>query len=127
MNLQINRIEELCTTLSLAGIAANYEALAQNAIDQDKSYSDFLEECLKTEHLFRQQRTRSMLLKIAGFPVIKQIEEFDFNFAVGAPRKQIEALTSLSFIQRKENIVPGLTKNPLSYVNRSIKLKTFLN
>ena len=105
MNLQTNRIDELCNTLSLAAIAANYEALAQNATAQDKSYSDFLEECLKAEQLSRLQRTRSMLIKIAGFPVIKQIEEFDFNFAVGAPRKQIDALTSLSFIQRKENVV----------------------
>ena len=42
---------------------------------------------------------------MAGFPVIKQLDEYDFKFAVGAPKKQIESLVSLSFIQRKENIV----------------------
>lgn len=42
---------------------------------------------------------------MAGFPAIKQLEDYDYKFAVGAPKKQIEALASLSFIKRKENIV----------------------
>jgi DNA replication protein DnaC len=42
---------------------------------------------------------------MAGFPAIKHLDDDDFKFAVGAPKKQIEALTSLSFIQRKENVV----------------------
>ena len=46
-----------------------------------------------------------MLLKMAGFPAVKQLDEYDFKFAVGAPKKQIDALASLSFVQRKENIV----------------------
>ena len=42
---------------------------------------------------------------MAGFPAIKHLDDYDFKFAVGAPKKQIEALASLSFIQRKENVV----------------------
>lgn len=105
MNLQAQRIEELCAVLSLPGIAADYPALAQQAAEKESSFSDYLEQCLKAEQQSRQQRTRSVLLKMAGFPAVKQLEDYDFKFAVGAPRKQIEALTSLSFIQRKENIV----------------------
>ena len=30
---------------------------------------------------------------------------YDFRFAVGAPKKQIQALASLAFVERKENIV----------------------
>ena len=41
-----------------------------------------------------------MLLKMAGFPAVKQLDEYDFKFAVGAPKKQIDALASLSFVQR---------------------------
>lgn len=105
MNLQAQRLHELCDGLSLPGLEVEYEALAQTATEKESSYTDYLEQCLKSEQQSRQQRTRSVLLKMAGFPALKQLDEFDFKFAVGAPKKQIEALVSLSFIQRKENIV----------------------
>lgn len=105
MNLQAQRIDELCETLSLPGLATDYDGLAQSAAEKESSYSDYLEQCLKAEKRSRQQRTRAVLLKMAGFPGIKHLDEYDFKFAVGAPKKQIEALASLSFIQRKENVV----------------------
>lgn len=105
MSLQAERIETLCDTLGLSGLMADYEALAQSAAEAETSYSDYLEQCLRSEQLARQQRTRSVLLKMAGFPSVKQLEDYDFKFAVGAPKKQIETLASLSFIQRKENVV----------------------
>jgi len=105
MNLQAQRLHELCEGLSLPGLEVNYDALAQAASQQECTYTDFLEECLKAEQQSRQQRTRSVMLKMAGFPSVKLLEEYDYKFAVGAPKKQINALASLSFIQRKENIV----------------------
>lgn len=105
MRVQDQRIETLCETLGLTGIAADYAALAQAAVKTESPYADYLEKCLEAEHLARQTRTRSTLLKMAGFPEVKRVEDYDFQFAVGAPKKQLEALLSLSFIQRKENIV----------------------
>ena len=105
MNLQTERMQSLCEGLGLPGLNIEYEALAQSASQQDTSYTDYLEQCLQAEHQSRQQRTRTVLLKMAGFPATKQLSDYDFKFAVGAPKKQIEALASLSFIQRKENIV----------------------
>ncbi|MGB5225791.1 MAG: IS21-like element helper ATPase IstB [Arenicellales bacterium] len=105
MNLQQQRISELCESLGLAGLATDYDALAQDAVKNESSYSEYLEQCLKVEQQSRQQRTRSVMLKMAGFPSIKQLPDYDFKFAVGAPKKQIEALASLTFIHRKENIV----------------------
>jgi DNA replication protein DnaC len=105
MNLQIERMNSLCENLGLSGLNTEYEALAQVASDQEGSYTDYLEQCLQAEQQSRQQRTRSVLLRMAGFPASKSLAGYDFKFAVGAPKKQIEALASLSFIQRKENIV----------------------
>lgn len=105
MNLQIHRIETLCDSLNLTGVATNYLALSQKAVAAQSSYSDYLEDCLSVEKHTRQQRSRTILLKMAGFPVIKQLHEYDFKFAVGAPKKQIESLACLSFVARKENIV----------------------
>jgi DNA replication protein DnaC len=105
MNIQSQRITELCEVLGLQGLSVEYDAIAQAAADDESSYSDYLEQCLKTEQQARQQRTRNMLLKMAGFPSVKRMDEYDYQFAVGAPKKQIQSLTTLSFIQRKENVV----------------------
>ncbi len=42
---------------------------------------------------------------MAGFPTIKTLEQFDFDFTVGVNRRQIEELSTLEFIKRKENII----------------------
>ena len=51
------------------------------------------------------QRTQYMLLKTSGMPAIKHFEDYDFKFATGTPRKQLQELTGLAFLERKENIV----------------------
>ena len=42
---------------------------------------------------------------MAGFPAIKTLDQYDFGFATGAPRKQIMELASLAFVERAENVV----------------------
>jgi IstB-like ATP binding protein len=38
-----------------------------------------------------------MFARVAGFPAIKTLDQYDFTFAAGAPRKQIMELASLAF------------------------------
>ena len=42
---------------------------------------------------------------MAGFPTIKTLEQFDFDFTVGVNRRQIEELSSMEFVKRMENII----------------------
>jgi DNA replication protein DnaC len=105
MTLQGERIGELCQALSLNGIEQEYAALAQRAATAEHSYSDYLEQCLKAEQQARQQRSRSVLVKMAGFPAIKLLEDYDFAFAAGAPKRQIQQLASLAFVERKANVI----------------------
>lgn len=51
------------------------------------------------------QRTKATLLKFAGLPNIKILEEYDFNFASGVPKAQLIELSGLSFIELHENVV----------------------
>ena len=46
-----------------------------------------------------------MFARIACFPAVKTLDQYDFNFATGAPRKQIMELASLAFVERAENVV----------------------
>jgi len=105
MNIQDERIQSACERLTLKAVADQYAILAQEAVESDNSFSDYLEQCLKVELDARRLRSQAMLVRIAGFPAIKLLEDFDFRFAKGAPKKTIQNLASLAFIERKENII----------------------
>lgn len=105
MNLQHERLSQLCLDLRLSGIALSYVAAAQTAAATDASFTDFLETVLRGELETRRARARTMLSRVAGFPAIKTLDQFDFAFAVGAPKQQIQHLAGLSFIERAENVI----------------------
>ena len=105
MNLQDERIADACRQLGLYTIPQAWPLIAQSHLEQDKTYGDFTEHLLAEELQAKAQRTRAALLKFAGFPHIKILEEYDFKFASSAPKAQLHELAGLSFIHRKENVV----------------------
>jgi DNA replication protein DnaC len=105
MNLQQARIGELTAELQLPGIDANACDLAQQAAKEEWDYLTFLEQALQCEKRSRHQRKQHIFTRMAGFPSLKTLEDFDFNFASGVPKKQVMELATLSFIERQENIV----------------------
>jgi DNA replication protein DnaC len=107
MNLQMDKIQQACDTLKLNAIAREWSAIADRISASEASLADFLEQVLQVELEARQQRMRETLLKFAGLPSIKRFDEYDFKFATGAPRKQLQELTSLAFIERTENRTSG--------------------
>ena len=105
MNLQHERLVQLCDSLNLPFVAQGYGAASQKAAQQCVPYSDFLEGLLKEEMAGRTARKQSMLTRLAGFPVIKTLDEFNYEFAKGVKRRQVEELAGLGFIERFENVV----------------------
>ena len=105
MNLQHERITHLCADLRLERIATEYPALAQKAAEEEASFAEFLERLLAHEAGFRQERSRQTLTRMASFPGLKTLEDFDFAFASGVPRTQILELASLAFVERTQNVV----------------------
>lgn len=105
MNLQHERMQSLCEHLNLPFIAQAYPAAAQDAAQQETPYSDFLEQLLKTEAAGRNVRKQTILTRLAGFPAIKTLDEFDYGFAQGVKRSQIDELAGLGFVERHENVV----------------------
>ena len=103
MNLQHERMLSLCEKLNLPFVAQSYALAAQEAAQQDTAYSDFLEQLLKSEAAGRNARKQSMLTRLAGFPAIKTLEDFDYDFAAGVKRSQIDELAGLGFVERSEN------------------------
>lgn len=105
MNSKAQKINNLCESLCLSGILSSYDNIAQDASKHDKTYIDFLEALLIEENNYRNTRSKHMLQKTAGFPYIKTLEQFDMAFNAAIPTKAITQLFSLSFIERKENVI----------------------
>ena len=105
MNLQHERIAHLCDALKLPFVAQGYSAAAQQAAKDEMAYSDFLEALLREEMAGRTVRKQSMMTRLAGFPAIKTLEQFNYDFAKGVKRSQVEELAGLGFIERNENVV----------------------
>jgi DNA replication protein DnaC len=105
MNLQHERITELCEALKLTFVGQSYGAAAQQAAKDEMAYSDFLEALLRDEMAGRTVRKQTMMTRLAGFPAIKTLEQFNYDFAKGVKRSQIEELAGLGFIERNENVI----------------------
>lgn len=105
MSLQHERISELCEQLKFARLASEWPALAQDAARDGASFADFLEKVLASEQVAREERKRTVLMRLATMPAIKTIEQFDWAQAGGAPKAQIVELGHLAFVERAENVV----------------------
>ncbi len=103
--IDLERIEDLCQRLSLGTIANHLPHVADEAARGELSFQAFFERLLQAEHRERQERSRTMLTRTAGFPSIKTLEQYDFTFATGAPKMLLTELASLTFIERAENLI----------------------
>jgi DNA replication protein DnaC len=99
------QIDQLCQSLSLHAVANHYASLADEAARDKRSYTDYLEQVLRTEAGLRSERSRQMLVKLATFPIVKTIEQFDFETAAGVPKARMQELSGLSFVERRENVI----------------------
>jgi len=61
-------VNEYCLKFKLPGILENYQHLSDIASKEKMSYSEYLHKLLEFENIGREQRSKEMLLKIAGFP-----------------------------------------------------------
>ena len=116
--IQTERINHLCDQLGLEHIKLHCSTLAEEAAKKQKSYSDYLEQLLQSECEHRTIRARDTLVKFAGFPTIKTLEHYDFKFGAGVPKRLIQELSLLNFVERHENVIllgpSGVGKTHLS-------------
>lgn len=103
--LQSERISDACEQLGLNAVPAVWPVIAKQILDKEGSYADFVEQLLAEELTAKMQRKVTTLLRFAGLPAIKTLEQYDFNFASGTPKAQLTELAGLSFIERCENVV----------------------
>lgn len=115
---KLELIKDYAKTLKLSHLNANASKIIESADVKELSYQDLLLDILKSEISLKDKKSQERLLKNAGFPMIKHIEDFDFNFQKSITTKQINRLIELEWIDRMFNLIflgsPGVGKTHLA-------------
>ncbi len=101
----MSMIETYCKELKMPTLSQSYHELTTRAAKENWKPSELLEEALKLEIIGKAERSRGVLQKMASFPALKRMEDYDFNHPIGINKRQIEELSTLNFVQKKENIL----------------------
>ena len=115
---KLELIKDYAKTLKLSNLSANASKIIENADVSDSSYQDLLIDILKNEINLKEKKAQERLLKNAGFPMLKYIDDFDLSFQKSITSKQINRLVELEWIDRMFNLIflgpPGVGKTHLA-------------
>lgn len=104
--------------LRLRGMAEVLDAELDRAEREGTAYDELLSRLLRQEYGYRQERSLAYRISKAQIPWDWTLKTFPFLKQPGISRAQIQALSELTFIERKENIVfignPGTGKSGLA-------------
>jgi len=104
--------------LKLSYFREHHQSLAQEAAQKNWSPLDFLGRLVEGETLQRKDRATQRRLQGAHFPLLKTLEQFNWNWPKKINRAQVQNLFRLSFLQDKANVIflggAGLGKTHLA-------------
>lgn len=86
--IQHERIKTFCDSLKILAVPEVYSNLADVAAQAKSSYVDYLEAVLGVNTICAKAGHGKPWHDLAGFPSIKTLDDYDFNFATGAPRQR---------------------------------------
>ena len=113
--MQLNRLLE---KMKMDYLAAQLDAICEQAVKKDLGYREFLTDALDSEWKGRHRKGVESRLKMARFPWIKTLDQFDFSFQLSIDKKVIRELSTLAFVDRAENVIilgpPGVGKTHLA-------------
>lgn len=104
--------------LKLTFTQEHFEALAQQAGKKQQSHVHYLNSLMEGEVLLRQERAVQRRIKLARFPVIKTLEQFNWTWPKKINQLQIQNLFRLKWLEDQGNVIflggVGLGKTHLS-------------
>jgi DNA replication protein DnaC len=103
--LQVASIRQYAKQLYLSTVGVQFERLAGEAIKQKQSHLSFLEALLEVELEERERRAIQRRIQEAHFPVVKTLEEFDFESATQISAPLVRDLAEGGYLTRKEPVI----------------------
>ncbi len=101
--------------LRLSGLAQTLDVRLQEAQGHNLSHGEFLELILQDELLVRDERQINRRVKAAAFRELKPLDQFDWLFNPGLPKKQVFDLATCRFVRENRDVLiigpPGTGKS----------------
>lgn len=91
--------------LKLPYIRENHEAVSQLAARKQWTHIHYLSELVKQESNLRRDRTIQRRIRMARFPVIKTLDQFNWSWPRKINQAQVQNLFHLKFIEDKSNVI----------------------
>jgi DNA replication protein DnaC len=104
--------------LKLTRLSERLDQLAEEAATESWTYVEFLDRVLDVEVSARVEQDVTMKTRLARFPFVKTLEQFDFSFQPALNAAQMRELATARFVAHGENILllgpPGVGKTHLA-------------
>jgi len=110
-------LHQLLLRLQMPFVRDNYHELAQIAAEQQWGHLQYLQALIEGEIARREDKSLVHRIRNARFPLIKTLDQFQWDWPKKINRPQIQNLFRLNFIEQKANVLflggPGLGKTHL--------------
>lgn len=112
------RLIELLSRLKLLRVRDQLETLLQEAADKELNYKEFLNMLCEEEVEAKTRRRVELDTKMARFPFMKGLDDFDFEAQPSIEESRMRELASCRWIEHGENVLllgpPGVGKTHLA-------------
>lgn len=113
-----NQIDGHLRTLKFKGMIPIYRELSARAAAGNLLYEEYLALLLEEEVKRKTEVSVKTKIHLSRVPYQKTLEEFDFSYQPALKEKEVIKLSSLDFIEQKENVLflgpPGVGKTHLA-------------
>lgn len=113
-----DRLRAQLADLKMPGALEALDEILRRTDAGQLAAGEAMAELLGSQIALRNQRRLQTAMRSARLPAVKTLGDFDFSFQPSVKRDQLESLHTLSFIERRENVVflgpPGVGKTHLA-------------
>lgn len=117
MNKHTN-LENNLEYLKLSYIRENYKSMTAESAEKQQTNMQFLSSAIASEVNEKLQRVSERRIKQARFPVLKTLEQFQWDYPKDINRDLVRHLFGMDFIEKHANVIflgpPGLGKTHLA-------------
>lgn len=104
-NKEHSQLDQHLRYLKLPFIREHYQDLAAQAARKNWTHVDYLDNLLSGEAALRQDRSIDRRIRMARFPLIKTLDQFNWSWPKKINRLQVQNLFRLNFVQDKSNVI----------------------
>ena len=114
----LNRLAANLEELGLDGMASSVPEYVRLVADGEKDLVTTMLELTDAQVAAKRRADDGRRIRMANFPYVKTLADFDWSFQPSVPRGLVEQLATLQFVERGDNVVlvgsPGVGKTHLS-------------